>query len=272
VAGILGKDGFGSADEWGGADAIGARLDEGPKCPVLPGSVPQVVLFQLANSVQRAQVAESKGITVTEAEIDQVISGSEGGAAGYEQQLLQQAVAPSKMPRYPRSTRLNQEETMLLRTTDPFRDLDRLTQQLMGTTNRPAVIFNTVAAGDVRPEHFNQLGAFVGSVQPRRHQYQKSDKRSAQRHFAPLAHATCADTALMPRNRTATPVCCGCHWMVWAESATTTVASSPVKTHTPVPPSRLRFGAAGRRCLPVTGCCPACVGSSRRRSAAPIRR
>ena len=29
---------------------------------------------------------------------------------------------------------------MLLRTTDPFRDLDRLTQQLMGTTNRPAVM------------------------------------------------------------------------------------------------------------------------------------
>jgi hypothetical protein len=71
-----------------------------------PGSVPQVVLFQLANSVQRAQVAESKGITVTEAEIDQVISGSEGGAAGYEQQLLQQAVAPSKMREYTRSTLL----------------------------------------------------------------------------------------------------------------------------------------------------------------------
>ena len=29
---------------------------------------------------------------------------------------------------------------MLLRNTDPFRDLDRLTQQLMGTTNRPAVM------------------------------------------------------------------------------------------------------------------------------------
>jgi HSP20 family protein len=29
---------------------------------------------------------------------------------------------------------------MLLRTTDPFRDLDRLTQQLFGTTNRPAVM------------------------------------------------------------------------------------------------------------------------------------
>ncbi len=29
---------------------------------------------------------------------------------------------------------------MVLRTTDPFRDLDRLTQQLLGTTNRPAVM------------------------------------------------------------------------------------------------------------------------------------
>ena len=26
---------------------------------------------------------------------------------------------------------------MLLRTTDPFRDFDRLTQQLLGTTKRP---------------------------------------------------------------------------------------------------------------------------------------
>jgi HSP20 family protein len=29
---------------------------------------------------------------------------------------------------------------MLLRTTDPFRDFDRLTQQMFGTTNRPAVM------------------------------------------------------------------------------------------------------------------------------------
>ena len=29
---------------------------------------------------------------------------------------------------------------MLLRTTDPFRDFDRLTQQLLGTSNRPAVM------------------------------------------------------------------------------------------------------------------------------------
>jgi HSP20 family protein len=29
---------------------------------------------------------------------------------------------------------------MLIRTTDPFSDLDRLTQQILGTTNRPAVM------------------------------------------------------------------------------------------------------------------------------------
>ena len=29
---------------------------------------------------------------------------------------------------------------MLLRTTDPFRELDRLTQQMLGTTNRPTVM------------------------------------------------------------------------------------------------------------------------------------
>lgn len=29
---------------------------------------------------------------------------------------------------------------MLLRTTDPFRDFDRIAQQLLGTTNRPAVM------------------------------------------------------------------------------------------------------------------------------------
>jgi HSP20 family protein len=29
---------------------------------------------------------------------------------------------------------------MMLRSTDPFRDFDRLTQQLLGTTNRPAVM------------------------------------------------------------------------------------------------------------------------------------
>jgi hypothetical protein len=70
-----------------------------------PGSVPQVVLFQLATSAQRTKLAESKGITVTDAEIDQVISGG-GGAAQYEQQMLQQAVAPSKTREFTRASLL----------------------------------------------------------------------------------------------------------------------------------------------------------------------
>jgi HSP20 family protein len=35
---------------------------------------------------------------------------------------------------------MTKEDIMLLRTADPFRDFDRLTQQLLGTTNRPAVM------------------------------------------------------------------------------------------------------------------------------------
>src|ERR1700712_6019906 len=34
----------------------------------------------------------------------------------------------------------DQEDIMMLRNTDPFRDFDRLTQQLLGTTSRPAVM------------------------------------------------------------------------------------------------------------------------------------
>ncbi|MBB4917834.1 SurA N-terminal domain-containing protein [Streptosporangium saharense] len=59
-----------------------------------PGSVPQVVLFQLATAKRYIKAAEQQGITVTEAEIDQVIAAS-GGEAQNEQRMLQQAVAPS---------------------------------------------------------------------------------------------------------------------------------------------------------------------------------
>jgi HSP20 family protein len=34
----------------------------------------------------------------------------------------------------------NQEDVMLLHTTDPFRDVERLTQHLLGTTSRPAAM------------------------------------------------------------------------------------------------------------------------------------
>lgn len=65
-------------------------------------SVPQLVLFQLANAKQHAKVAASKGITVTEGEIDQVITG-QGGQEKFEQQMLQQAVAPSHAREFMRS-------------------------------------------------------------------------------------------------------------------------------------------------------------------------
>src|SRR5436190_6318966 len=49
------------------------------------------------------------------------------------------AVARIRRSRSPRPTQ-DQEKAMLLRNTDPFRDFDRLTQQLLGTTNRPVVM------------------------------------------------------------------------------------------------------------------------------------
>ncbi|MEV4748094.1 SurA N-terminal domain-containing protein [Streptosporangium sp. NPDC049248] len=65
-------------------------------------SVSQLVLFQLANAKQYTKVAESKGITVTDGEIDQVIAG-QGGQEKFEQQMLQQAVAPSHAREFMRS-------------------------------------------------------------------------------------------------------------------------------------------------------------------------
>ncbi|MGJ6961046.1 SurA N-terminal domain-containing protein [Streptosporangium sp. G11] len=65
-------------------------------------SVPQLVLFQLANAKQHAKVAASKGITVTEGEVDQVIAG-QGGQEKFEQQMLQQAVAPSQAREFMKS-------------------------------------------------------------------------------------------------------------------------------------------------------------------------
>ena len=54
---------------------------------------------------------------------------------------------------------------MLLRTTDPFRDLDRLTQQLMGTTNRPAVMpMDAWREGDVFVLEFDLPGVARESI------------------------------------------------------------------------------------------------------------
>lgn len=58
---------------------------------------------------------------------------------------------------------------MLLRTTDPFRDFDRLTQQIFGTTNRPAVMpMDAWREGDRFVARFGHAGRREGEHRPRR--------------------------------------------------------------------------------------------------------
>ena len=55
---------------------------------------------------------------------------------------------------------------MLLRTTDPFRDLDRLTQQFFGTTNRPAVMpMDAWREGDAFTIEFDLPGVARDSIE-----------------------------------------------------------------------------------------------------------
>jgi HSP20 family protein len=54
---------------------------------------------------------------------------------------------------------------MLLRTADPFRDLDRLTGQVLGTTNRPAVMqMDAWREGDVFQIEFDLPGVARESI------------------------------------------------------------------------------------------------------------
>ena len=54
---------------------------------------------------------------------------------------------------------------MLLRTTDPFRDFDRLTNQVLGTTNRPAVMpMDAWRQGDVFQIEFDLPGVAKESI------------------------------------------------------------------------------------------------------------
>ena len=54
---------------------------------------------------------------------------------------------------------------MLIRTTDPFRDFDRLTQQLLGTTNRPAVMpMDAWREGDTFKIEFDLPGVSSESI------------------------------------------------------------------------------------------------------------
>src|SRR3982751_2527733 len=55
--------------------------------------------------------------------------------------------------------------TMLLRTADPFRDIDRLAGQLLGTTNRPAVMpMDAWREGDVFQIEFDLPGVSRESI------------------------------------------------------------------------------------------------------------
>lgn len=54
---------------------------------------------------------------------------------------------------------------MFVRTTDPFRDFDRITQQLLGTTNRPAVMpMDAWREGDVFVLEFDLPGVAPESI------------------------------------------------------------------------------------------------------------
>jgi HSP20 family protein len=54
---------------------------------------------------------------------------------------------------------------MLLRTTDPFRDFERLASQALGTTNRPAVMpMDAWRQGDVFHIEFDLPGVSPGSI------------------------------------------------------------------------------------------------------------
>src|SRR3954467_10139690 len=57
------------------------------------------------------------------------------------------------------------DATMLLRTTDPFRDFDRLAGQLLGTTNRPTVMpMDAWREGDVFRIEFDLPGVVKESI------------------------------------------------------------------------------------------------------------
>lgn len=54
---------------------------------------------------------------------------------------------------------------MMIRTTDPFRDLDRLTQQFFGTTNRPAIMpMDAWREGDTFVVEFDLPGVSKDSI------------------------------------------------------------------------------------------------------------
>lgn len=61
----------------------------------LPGSVPEVVLYQLANVKQAEQLVRKAGVRVSEGEVDQAIDAAQQQGATLDQNMLSRGMAPS---------------------------------------------------------------------------------------------------------------------------------------------------------------------------------
>ncbi|MEU4833270.1 SurA N-terminal domain-containing protein [Streptosporangium sp. NPDC023615] len=79
-----------------------AKVGATPAQLQFPGSVPQVVLYQMVTAKKFVKAAERKGLTATEGEVDQLVARL-GGMQKLEQQLLQVAVPPSRMREFLRA-------------------------------------------------------------------------------------------------------------------------------------------------------------------------
>jgi hypothetical protein len=69
-----------------------------------PGTVPQILLFQLANLKQADQVVRKSGIQVSEGEIDQAVAAAAQQGGSLQQQMMAQGVAPSNARSYMRTS------------------------------------------------------------------------------------------------------------------------------------------------------------------------
>src|SRR3546814_8289167 len=69
--------------------------------------------------------------------------------------------------RYGGGKETEEDPMMLIRNTDPFREFDRLTQQLMGSTNRPAVMpLDAWREGETFVLEFDLPGVNIRSEEP----------------------------------------------------------------------------------------------------------
>lgn len=107
AAAVVGKERI-SADELNAnVKEYEAALEKAKVTPEqlgFPGSISQIVLFQLANINQYKQVLQNAGVQVSEGEIDQFIAAStqDPQKGTLEQQMLGSGIAPSKARDYMR--------------------------------------------------------------------------------------------------------------------------------------------------------------------------